>query len=60
METGLKLVDGRGLDAFRNAGIITVLKANADTVAEVITAFKEGKLEELAEGCPHSLYICVA
>jgi len=40
----------RGINAFQNAGI-RVLKANADTVKAVITAYKEGKLQELSEGC---------
>lgn len=40
----------RGLIGFQDAGI-AVLKANADTVNEVITAFRRGKLQELTEGC---------
>jgi len=43
----------RGINAFQNAGI-RVLKANADTVKAVITAYKEGKLQELSEGCQHA------
>jgi len=43
----------RGLNTFRGAGV-TVLKANADTVGEVIAAYKKGELEELDEGCPHA------
>jgi predicted Fe-Mo cluster-binding NifX family protein len=43
----------RGLNTFRSAGV-TVLKANADTVGEVIAAYKKGELEELSEGCPHA------
>lgn len=43
----------RGLNTFKSEGV-TVLKANADTVGEVITAYKKGELEELAEGCPHA------
>ncbi len=40
----------RGLCGFQDAGI-AVLKANADTVKEVIDAYKQDKLEELTEGC---------
>jgi len=40
----------RGLMSFQNAGV-TVLKANANTVGEVVTAYREGKLEGLTEGC---------
>jgi predicted Fe-Mo cluster-binding NifX family protein len=43
----------RGLLSFQNAGI-AVLKANADTVNEVVTAYKEDKLQELTEGCEHA------
>lgn len=43
----------RGLISFQNAGV-TVLKANADTVGEVVSAYKAGKLEELTEGCEHA------
>jgi predicted Fe-Mo cluster-binding NifX family protein len=40
----------RGLSTFQAAGI-SVLRANADTVKEVIAAYKEDKLQVLAEGC---------
>lgn len=43
----------RGIAAFQEAGI-EVLKANANTVKEVVEAYKQGKLEELTEGCPHA------
>ena len=43
----------RGLMSFQNAGI-AVLKANADTVGEVVAAYKENKLQELIEGCEHA------
>lgn len=43
----------RGLTTFQNAGI-AVLKANANTVGEVVTAYKEDKLLELTEGCEHA------
>jgi hypothetical protein len=33
---------------------VAVLKANANTVGEVIAAYKEDKLEELTEGCEHA------
>jgi len=40
----------RGLNTFQGAGV-TVLRANADTVKEVIAAYKDGKLQALTEGC---------
>lgn len=40
----------RGLSNFQNAGV-AVLRANADIVKEVVAAYKEGKLQELTEGC---------
>jgi len=40
----------RGLCGFQDAGI-AVLKANADTVKEIIDAYRNDKLEELTEGC---------
>ena len=40
----------RGLNTFQGSGI-TVLRANADTVKEVIEAYKDGKLQALTEGC---------
>jgi predicted Fe-Mo cluster-binding NifX family protein len=40
----------RGIFSFQNAGV-AVLRANANTVKEVITAYKENKLQELTEGC---------
>ncbi len=43
----------RGLMSFQSAGI-AVLKANANTVNEVVTAYKEDKLQELTEGCEHA------
>jgi len=43
----------RGLMSFQGAGI-AVLKANADTVGEVVAAYKENKLQELTEGCEHA------
>lgn len=43
----------RGIMAFQSAGI-QVLKANANTVKEVIEAYKQGKLEGLTEACPHA------
>ncbi len=42
-----------GLNSFRDAGIV-ILKAQGITVNEVITNFKEGKLEQLTGGCPHA------
>ena len=40
----------RGILSFQNAGI-AVLRANANTVKEVIDAYKENRLQELTEGC---------
>lgn len=40
----------RGLSGFQNTGV-AVLRANADTVREVITAYKRNELRELTEGC---------
>lgn len=43
----------RGLSAMKNAGV-KVLRANADRADEVLSAFIEGRLEILSEGCgPH-------
>jgi len=43
----------RGLTGFQEAGV-AVLKANADTVKDVIAAYKDDKLQELTEGCHHA------
>ena len=43
----------RGLNTFQGAGV-AVLKANSDTVSEVVAAYKEDKLQELTEGCEHA------
>jgi predicted Fe-Mo cluster-binding NifX family protein len=43
----------RGLSAFQDAGV-AVLRAEADTVASVVAAYKEDKLKELTEGCHHA------
>jgi len=40
----------RGISSFQSVGI-AVLRANANTVNEVIAAYKENKLQELTEGC---------
>lgn len=40
----------RALRIFQDAGV-AVLRANADTVKEVVEAYREGRLEELTEGC---------
>jgi predicted Fe-Mo cluster-binding NifX family protein len=42
-----------GLKSFQNARVI-VLKADANTVEEIITSFKQGKLTELVAGCGHA------
>ena len=43
----------RGLNTFQSAGV-AVLKANSNTVGEVVAAYREGKLQELTEGCEHA------
>ena len=43
----------RGLMTFQSAGV-AVLKANADTVREVVSAYKNDALLELTEGCEHA------
>jgi predicted Fe-Mo cluster-binding NifX family protein len=43
----------RGLNTFQNAGV-AVLRANANTIGEVIAAYKDDKLQELTEGCQHA------
>lgn len=40
----------RALSIFQEAGI-AVLRANADTVKEVVEAYRQDRLEELTEGC---------
>ena len=40
----------RGLLTFQNAGV-AVLKANADTVKEIVDSYNEDGLNELTEGC---------
>jgi len=42
-----------GLNSFQNAGI-KVLKAEGNTVNEIMSNFREGKLQELTGGCPHA------
>lgn len=43
----------RALSIFQNARV-AVLRANANTVREVIEAYKRDMLEELTEGCHHA------
>jgi predicted Fe-Mo cluster-binding NifX family protein len=43
----------RGLNSFQSAGV-AVLKANANTVSGVISAYKNDALPELTEGCEHA------
>lgn len=43
----------RALSIFQNARV-AVLRANADTVNEVIAAYIRDELEELTEGCHHA------
>jgi predicted Fe-Mo cluster-binding NifX family protein len=40
----------RGLTTFQEAGV-AVLRANGNTVREVVTAYNEDRLQELTEGC---------
>lgn len=40
----------RALDIFQNAKV-AVLRTNANTVREVVTAYNKNELEELTEGC---------
>jgi predicted Fe-Mo cluster-binding NifX family protein len=40
----------RGLNGFQESGV-AVLKADADTVKELVAAYKEDRLQELTEGC---------
>jgi predicted Fe-Mo cluster-binding NifX family protein len=42
-----------GLNSFKDAGI-KVLKAQGNTVNEVMVNYQEGKLEPLTGGCPHA------
>ncbi len=42
-----------GLTSFQNAGV-TVLKANANRVKDIVASYKQGKLETLATGCEHA------
>lgn len=43
----------RGLDSMTAAGV-TVFRAEGNTVQEVLSAYKENKLEILSEGCHHN------
>jgi predicted Fe-Mo cluster-binding NifX family protein len=43
----------RALSIFQECRV-AVLKANADTVGEVVEAYKQDRLEELTEGCHHA------
>ncbi|HVP26665.1 MAG TPA: NifB/NifX family molybdenum-iron cluster-binding protein [Candidatus Bathyarchaeia archaeon] len=43
----------RGLVGFQEAGV-AVLKADADTVKDVIVSYNDDKLQELTEGCHHA------
>ena len=43
----------RALDIFQSANV-AVLRANANTVRDVISAYSNDKLEELTEGCHHA------
>ena len=43
----------RALSIFQEAGI-AILRANADTVKDVVEAYRQDKLEELTEGCHYA------
>lgn len=43
----------RGLSGFQGKGV-AVMRANADTVREVVAAYRDDKLPELTEGCHHA------
>jgi predicted Fe-Mo cluster-binding NifX family protein len=43
----------KALGIFQEAGV-AVLMANADTVREVVEAYRQNRLEELTEGCRYS------
>ncbi|MBC7321171.1 NifB/NifX family molybdenum-iron cluster-binding protein [bacterium] len=45
----------RALMSLQEAKVV-VLRANAEIVEDIISAFKEDKLEELTEGCHHSAH----
>jgi predicted Fe-Mo cluster-binding NifX family protein len=40
----------RALNGFQDAGV-AVLRADADTVKELVAAYREDRLQELTEGC---------
>jgi predicted Fe-Mo cluster-binding NifX family protein len=42
-----------GIQSFRKERVI-VLKANSNTVKEIITAFEQGQLVELTDSCSHA------
>jgi predicted Fe-Mo cluster-binding NifX family protein len=42
----------RAINIFKDAGV-AVLRANTNTVSEVVAAYKDDKLQELTEGCGH-------
>jgi predicted Fe-Mo cluster-binding NifX family protein len=43
----------RGLSTFQNAGV-AILRANANTVNQVVAAYKEDKLQALTVGCENA------
>lgn len=43
----------RALNIFQSA-MVAVLRANANTVREVVSAYRKDELEELTEGCHHA------
>jgi len=45
----------RALAGFQEAKV-AVLRANAETVKDLISAYKEDRLEELTEGCHHAIH----
>jgi len=47
----------KALMMFQNAGV-AVLRTEADTVKDVVTAYKNNQLQELTEGCHHAHHEC--
>jgi predicted Fe-Mo cluster-binding NifX family protein len=45
----------RGIMAFKSYGI-EVLKANSTNIQELVESYKQGKLEDLSEGCPDAAH----
>ncbi|MEM3476441.1 MAG: NifB/NifX family molybdenum-iron cluster-binding protein [Candidatus Bathyarchaeia archaeon] len=48
-------IELKALTIFQQAQVV-VLKTNANTVKEIIEAYRNNKLKELTEGCHHNRY----